>query len=123
MANSSRSYFQQLTPTSENLIPRMCDPAAETSHLATTAQPDAWSVDDVTQFLRINECSAHGDSFARHLVDGKQLLQLTKDEIITMLDMKVGPSLKIYDLIQQLKCKINPQQSRIQKANSNKKYL
>lgn len=101
----------------------MCNPPADASPPATVAHPDSWSVEDVTQFLRINECSAHGESFARHGVDGKQLLQLTKDEIITMLDMKVGPSLKIYDLIQQLKSKINPQQSRIHKANSNKKYL
>lgn len=115
----------QLAPSSENLIPRMCEPpsTADHSHPATSAQPSAWSVAEVTQFLRVNDCAAHGDAFARHHVDGNTLLQLTKDEIITMLDMKVGPSLKIYDLIQQLKCKINPQQSRIHKANSNKKYL
>lgn len=40
------------------------------------------------------------------------MLQLTKDEIIELLEMKVGPSLKIFDLIQQLKCKIKQPQSR-----------
>lgn len=38
-------------------------------------------------------------------IDGKKLLNLTKGEIIQMTGNKVGPSLKIYDLIQQLKNK------------------
>lgn len=50
------------------------------------------------------------------------MLNLTKDEIIE-LGMKVGPALKIYDLIQQLKRKIDPIQSRLMKANLNKKFL
>lgn len=36
-------------------------------------------------------------------VDGKKLLNLNKGEIIHMTGNKVGPSLKIYDLIQKLK--------------------
>lgn len=38
-------------------------------------------------------------------IDGKKMLNLTKGEIIHMTGNKVGPSLKIYDLIQQLKNK------------------
>lgn len=41
-------------------------------------------------------------------MEGKRLLRLTKDEIVEMLSMKVGPALKIYDLIQQLKGKMKP---------------
>lgn len=55
-------------------------------------------------------------------IDGKTLLKLTKDEIINFTGMKVGPSLKIFDLIQQLKIKVNPAQSRLMKANI-KKFL
>jgi SAM domain (Sterile alpha motif) len=50
------------------------------------------------------------------------LLQLTKDDIIELLGMKVGPALKIYDLIQQLKNKANPN-PRGMKAVFNKKIL
>lgn len=37
--------------------------------------------------------------------------------------MKVGPSLKVYDLIQQLKYKLDPIQSRLRKSGINKKFL
>lgn len=85
--------------------------------------PDIWNMFDVAQFLRVNDCTGHCDTFARNKIDGKRLLELTKDEIIEILGMKVGPALKIYDLIQQLKCKIDPVQSRKMKANLNKKFL
>lgn len=85
--------------------------------------PDTWNQFDVAQFLRVNDCTSHCDTFSRNKIDGRKLLELTKDEIIEMLGMKVGPALKIYDLIQQLKCKMDPAQSRKLKASLNKKFL
>jgi hypothetical protein len=57
------------------------------------------------------ECQSSGLLFQK--IDGQALLTLTKDQIIDLTGMKVGPSLKIYDLIQQLKIKINPAQERL----------
>lgn len=85
--------------------------------------PDSWDVKDVAMFLTANDCAMHCEPFMAHGVDGKRLLQLSKDDIITLLNMKVGPSLKIYDLIQQLKCKIDPSKSRLLKSSLGKKYL
>ena len=48
--------------------------------------------------------------------DGKSLLSLTKDQIMDVIGFKIGPTLKIYHLIQQLKIKS-------QKANLKKSYL
>nr|CAD7413851.1 unnamed protein product [Timema poppensis] len=45
-------------------------------------------------------------------IDGKSLLNLTEDDIFELTGGKVGPSLKIHDLIQQLKARVNPSQSR-----------
>lgn len=73
--------------------------------------------------MRVNDCTTHCETFSRNKVDGKKLLFLTKDEIIEMLGMKVGPAIKIFDLIQQLKCKIDPIQSRLMKSNLTKKFL
>jgi len=36
-------------------------------------------------------------------VDGEKLLELTKDQIVILTGMKVGPALKILDIISQLK--------------------
>ncbi|VVC42005.1 Hypothetical protein CINCED_3A016132 [Cinara cedri] len=68
--------------------------------------PNTWNEKDVSEFLLINQCATYRSVFLSQNIDGKKLLNLTKEEIIHMTGNKVGPSLKIYDLIQQLKNKI-----------------
>lgn len=70
--------------------------------------PEQWTVAEVRQFLTDHDCAAHCESFKKHLVDGKKLLKMSKDDIITVLGMKVGPALKIFDLITQLKDRCEP---------------
>lgn len=72
----------------------------------------SWTVEDVAEFLRINECPAHSYAFINKEITGEQMLKLTNNDIITMIGGKVGPALKIYDLIQQLRSKMKPHQSR-----------
>lgn len=60
--------------------------------------------------------------FCFQKIDGKALLRLLKEDILDITGGKVGPSLKIFDLVQQLKIKVNPSQSRHLK-NSVKKML
>lgn len=74
-----------------------------------------WTVDDVGVFLRSSDCGSHCEAFMKNSVDGKRLLVLSKDEIIQLLGMKVGPALKIFDLIQQIKDKMDPISSRRKK--------
>uniref|UniRef100_A0A1Q3FU29 Putative polycomb group protein scm/l3mbt tumor-supressor in n=2 Tax=Culex tarsalis TaxID=7177 RepID=A0A1Q3FU29_CULTA len=112
----------------EKIIPRLINDNGSSSPEPVAGggqiNPDAWDVKDVAMFLTANDCSVHCEPFLAHGVDGKRLLQLSKDDIITLLNMKVGPSLKIYDLIQQLKCKIDPSKSRLLlKSSLGKKFL
>lgn len=113
----------------EKIIPRLINDNGSSSPEPGVAgggqiNPDAWDVKDVAMFLTANDCSVHCEPFVANGVDGKRLLQLSKDDIITLLNMKVGPSLKIYDLIQQLKCKIDPSKSRLLlKSSLGKKFL
>lgn len=106
---------QNSAVTNSKYIPRLADVDSNEAHLEL--MPDTWNVYDVSQFLRVNDCTAHCDTFSRNKIDGKRLLQLTKDDIMPLLGMKVGPALKISDLIAQLKCKINPSKSRSHKTN------
>ncbi|XP_043641313.1 polycomb protein Sfmbt isoform X2 [Drosophila teissieri] len=101
--------------TNNKYIPRLADIDSSEPHLELV--PDTWNVYDVSQFLRVNDCTAHCDTFSRNKIDGKRLLQLTKDDIMPLLGMKVGPALKISDLIAQLKCKVNPGRARSHKTN------
>ena len=49
--------------------------------------------------------STHNYCFSHQGIDGRLFLQLTKEQIANLTGMKVGPSLKIHDLIQALKVK------------------
>ncbi|XP_055839360.1 polycomb protein Sfmbt-like isoform X2 [Episyrphus balteatus] len=113
------SYIGNSTVSNSKYIPRLIDLVQDPmcSQTSGDLMPETWNVYDVSQFLRVNDCIAHCDVFSRNKIDGRLLLHLSKDEIITLLGMKVGPALKIFDLIQQLKCKLNPGKSRLLRAN------
>jgi hypothetical protein len=40
-------------------------------------------------------------------IDGKKLLELTRDQIVNLTGMKVSASLKISEMIQQLKTRVD----------------
>ena len=47
-------------------------------------------------------------------IHGTKLLTLSQNEVMGLTGMKVGPSLKIHDLVQQLLALVNPAQARYQ---------
>ncbi|RVE49152.1 hypothetical protein evm_006159 [Chilo suppressalis] len=100
------------TPPSENdkVIPRLVNTTVPLDIL-NTVEPENWTTADVAKFLTVNDCQPYCVNFSN--ITGPMMLQLSKDEIIELLEMKVGPSLKIFDLIQQLKCKIKQPQCRL----------
>lgn len=103
----------------KRFIPRLidCSGPLDTKDLV----PSEWTVSEVGQFLRVNDCTAYAESFTNQEIDGKELLSLTKDKILDLTGKKVGPSLKILDLIQQLNFKVNPAQERM-KASMKKHH-
>lgn len=92
------------------LIPKLIDTSENVD--LTKVTPSEWNEDDVAQFMIVNNCAAYCDRFTSKKIDGKTLLTLTKDQIIDLTGKKVGPSLKIFDLIQQLKIKVKPGQEK-----------
>ncbi|KAK0077711.1 hypothetical protein PV325_003554 [Microctonus aethiopoides] len=104
--------YINVNTASGKYIPRIADGWQKSSDCGDLV-PIEWNVFDVAQFLRVNDCATYCDNFSKRKVDGKTLLALTKDQIIDLTGFKVGPSLKIFDLIQQLKIKVNPAQERL----------
>lgn len=64
--------------------------------------PRLWTHEHVAAFLRLNDCHAYCDAFVRMRVDGARFLELSREELMEITHMKVGPSLKIHALIQTL---------------------
>lgn len=88
--------------------------------------PQSWNISDVEQFLRLNDCEGHCKLFTLNKVDGKRLLEITDDEIFRMLQMKMGPALKVQHLIKKLREKIDklkPSRHSTGKSSVSKKYL
>ncbi|XP_058801938.1 polycomb protein Sfmbt-like isoform X2 [Phymastichus coffea] len=108
---TATSYINATNPCGK-YIPRLAAGLPKSSESGELA-PAEWNVYDVAQFLRVNDCATYCDNFSKRKIDGKALLSLTKDQIIDLTGFKVGPSLKIFDLIQQLKIKVNPAQERL----------
>lgn len=73
-----------------------------------TLSPLEWDCNDVIDFLKRSNCNQHCETFMKNKIDGKRLLTLTQNDIIQMLGMKVGPAIKIFDLIQQIRVKVAP---------------
>ncbi|XP_026733149.1 polycomb protein Sfmbt-like [Trichoplusia ni] len=94
----------------DKVIPRLVNTSVPLDVL-NSVDPENWTTADVAKFLTVNDCQPYCVNFSN--ITGPMMLQLSKDEIIELLEMKVGPSLKIFDLIQQLKCKIKQPQCRL----------
>ncbi|XP_040571740.1 MBT domain-containing protein 1 isoform X2 [Lepeophtheirus salmonis] len=96
-------------------IPRLVDSAGQAAIQRgrdANLDPNSWNVDEVAQFLEINECSTLVEAFTEKGVDGSQFLGLTKDEIMTLVNFKIGPCLKVENLLQLLRTRLNPAQAR-----------
>lgn len=61
--------------------------------------PAQWSVEDVCEFLKKNDCAAYCDNFSKQEINGEKLLTLSKEECFDLTGMKAGPSIKIAHLI------------------------
>ncbi|KAM8703615.1 hypothetical protein ACLKA7_008267 [Drosophila subpalustris] len=75
---------------------------ASCSHLR--AQPIDWSIEEVIQYIESNDNSlaVHGDLFRKHEIDGKALLLLNSEMMMKYMGLKLGPALKICNLVNKV---------------------
>ncbi|XP_063534943.1 polycomb protein Scm [Cydia strobilella] len=69
------------------------------------AAPPDWSVEDVIGFIAAADpaLAAHADLFRKHEIDGKALLLLNSDMMMKYMGLKLGPALKICNLVSKIK--------------------
>lgn len=69
--------------------------------------PRNWSQADVHDFIeRLIDCKDISKQFVRHRIDGESFLMLSQDDLINIFRMRLGPALKVYNSILQLRQKI-----------------
>ncbi|KAM6908240.1 polyhomeotic-like protein 3 isoform 2-T2 [Lycodopsis pacificus] len=85
---------------------RASAPALTTSTPSSTFKPapSQWSVEDVAAFIHtLPGCSDVAEAFRLQEIDGQALLLLTEDHLMTSMNIKLGPALKICAHINSLK--------------------
>ncbi|XP_014247076.1 polycomb protein SCMH1 [Cimex lectularius] len=69
------------------------------------ADPAEWSIEDVIVHITVTDpvLSVHAELFRRHEIDGKAFLLLNSDMMMKYMGLKLGPALKICNLINKIR--------------------
>uniref|UniRef100_A0A9L0RWD9 SAM domain-containing protein n=6 Tax=Boreoeutheria TaxID=1437010 RepID=A0A9L0RWD9_HORSE len=59
--------------------------------------PADWAVMDVVNYFRTAGFEEQASAFQEQEIDGKSLLLMTRNDVLTGLQLKLGPALKIYE--------------------------
>ncbi|XP_062382948.1 sterile alpha motif domain-containing protein 13-like [Sardina pilchardus] len=59
--------------------------------------PSEWAVTDVVDYFKAAGFQEQADAFKDQEIDGKSLLLMTRNDVLTGLSIKLGPALKIYE--------------------------
>ncbi|XP_010985454.1 sterile alpha motif domain-containing protein 13 isoform X1 [Camelus dromedarius] len=59
--------------------------------------PADWAVMDVVNYFRTAGFEEQANAFQEQEIDGKSLLLMTRNDVLTGLQLKLGPALKIYE--------------------------
>ncbi|XP_023802488.1 polyhomeotic-like protein 2 isoform X2 [Cyanistes caeruleus] len=74
------------------------------SHRFLPSEPSKWNVEDVYEFIRsLPGCQEIAEEFRAQEIDGQALLLLKEDHLMSTMNIKLGPALKIYARINMLK--------------------
>ncbi|RZF46271.1 hypothetical protein LSTR_LSTR015188 [Laodelphax striatellus] len=79
--------------------------ATSTTCPKMSADPAEWSIEEVIYHISISDpmLAVHADLFRRHEIDGKALLLLNSDMMMKYMDLKLGPALKICNLVSRIR--------------------
>uniref|UniRef100_A0A0A9WFW6 Polycomb protein Scm n=2 Tax=Lygus hesperus TaxID=30085 RepID=A0A0A9WFW6_LYGHE len=78
---------------------------SESPQKSLASDPAEWTIEDVIHHICSVDSylSAHADLFRRHEIDGKALLLLNSDMMMKYMGLKLGPALKICNLINKIR--------------------
>uniref|UniRef100_A0A182MCD7 SAM domain-containing protein n=1 Tax=Anopheles culicifacies TaxID=139723 RepID=A0A182MCD7_9DIPT len=76
-----------------------------------------WTVQDVYEFIRgLPGCADYAEDFVNQEIDGQALLLLKENHLVSTMDMKLGPALKIVARVNLMKATVAPTEGQPQPA-------
>ena len=96
--------MQKRKDSTEKILSQLQPPIEQISeaHPHMPAKPEDWSCDDVETFVRFIGYSDQAATFRDQEIDGVSLLLLKRSDLLTGMDLKLGPAVKIYGHVQRL---------------------
>ncbi|OWF45744.1 lethal(3)malignant brain tumor-like protein 3 isoform X3 [Mizuhopecten yessoensis] len=68
------------------------------------SEVSSWNVDQVSQFVRsLPGCEEHAKAFKDEQIDGEAFMLITQTDIVKIMNVKLGPALKIFNSILMFK--------------------
>ncbi|XP_043506914.1 lethal(3)malignant brain tumor-like protein 3 isoform X3 [Frieseomelitta varia] len=62
--------------------------------------PRRWSNEEVIKFIQsVPNCKEIGNIFRQHNIDGEAFLMLTQEDLVSLLGLRLGPAIKLYNSI------------------------
>ncbi|XP_046689360.1 polyhomeotic-like protein 3 isoform X2 [Silurus meridionalis] len=103
--HTEQSVRERDTRTSETKsAPTSPLDVASPTDLCSHSRPAQWTVDQVWSFIsNLPGCQDIAESFRAQEIDGQALLLLTEDHLMSAMNVKLGPALKICARINSLK--------------------
>lgn len=66
----------------------------------SNTDPRRWGESEVVEFVSsVPSCRGHSSLFLNHCIDGDSLLMLTQEDLVDILEFKLGPAIKLYNSI------------------------
>ncbi|BET01360.1 MBT [Nesidiocoris tenuis] len=95
---------QPMKTVSVELEPATSTTPSESPQKTLPGDPSEWTIEDVIHYICLaDSClSVYADLFRRHEIDGKALLLLNSDMMMKYMGLKLGPALKICNLIPKI---------------------
>lgn len=86
-------------------VPTTIVPVAVPTPQMPRGQTSDWTIEDVIRFIAVQDpaLAIHADLFRKHEIDGKALLLLNSDMMMKYMGLKLGPALKICNLVSRVK--------------------
>lgn len=109
MEDQSSSLSQEDTPSpstspDHNLQTPPPELQMEGEYIQPLTSPSKWNVMDVYEFIKnLPGCQMYAEEFRSQEIDGQALLLLKEDHLMTTMNMKLGPALKICARINAIK--------------------
>ncbi|KAK3741795.1 hypothetical protein QZH41_010437 [Actinostola sp. cb2023] len=94
--------FRKLDPSP---LKYYCLSVADVSspQVCSTSPVKTWSVDEVIKYLESTELADYVSLFKIHEIDGRALLLLNRDMIMSYMGLKLGPAIKLLNIVDDLK--------------------